>query len=94
MSGPHFTLYSRSYCHLCHDMAAALEAASRGRSFEVEVVDIEDRPELEARYGEWVPVLVLGGREVCHYRLDPALLEAALAAHPEPDRPAQGAEFG
>ncbi|MDE2353892.1 MAG: glutaredoxin family protein [Betaproteobacteria bacterium] len=94
MSVMRFTLYSRSYCHLCSDMAAALEAARRGRDFQVDVIDLEDHPELEARYGELVPVLVLGGREVFHYHFDEALLEAALAAHEAPDRPAQRAEFG
>ena len=94
MSVPRLTLYSRSYCHLCGDMAAALEVARRGRDFEVEVVDLEDHPELEARYGERVPVLVLNGLEVFHYHFDEALLEAALAAYEAPDRPAQRAEFG
>lgn len=91
---PRFTLYSRSYCHLCSDMAAALEAARSGRDFQVDVIDLEDHPELESRYGERVPVLVLDGREVFHYHFDAALLEAALAAHETPDRPAQQAEFG
>ncbi|MDE2342202.1 MAG: glutaredoxin family protein [Betaproteobacteria bacterium] len=94
MTAPQFTLYSRSYCHLCSDMAAALEAARHGRDFRVEVIDLEHHPELEARYGDKVPVLVLGGRELFHYHFDAAALESALAAHQTPDRPAQRAEFG
>ena len=44
-------LYSRNYCHLCHDMLAALEAL-RGEpgvpDFEIEVLDVDADPELEA----------------------------------------------
>ena len=94
MSAPRFTLYSRSYCHLCRDMAAALDAARCANPFELEVVDLDEHPELEARYGEWVPVLALGEREVFHYHFDAALLEAALARRETPEEPAQDAEFG
>lgn len=37
-------------------------------------IDLEDHPELESRYGEWVPVLMAGETELCHYQLDEALL--------------------
>jgi hypothetical protein len=67
-------LYSRDYCHLCHDMLVALEAL-RGEAgapdFGIEVLDVDADPELEAKYNELVPVLVDGeGRELCHYFLD------------------------
>lgn len=71
---PRLRLFSRDYCHLCHDMLAALEAL-RGEpglaDFEIDVVDVDADPDLEARYGELVPVLVDDqGRELCHYFLD------------------------
>ncbi|MCX7161879.1 MAG: glutaredoxin family protein [Rhodocyclales bacterium] len=67
-------LFSRNYCHLCHDMLAALESL-RGEPgvpyFDIEVADVDADPVLEARYDELVPVLVDGeGRELCHYFLD------------------------
>jgi thioredoxin reductase (NADPH) len=67
-------LYSRNYCHLCHDMLAALEAL-RGEpgmpEFEVEVVDVDADPALEVKYDELVPVLTdVEDRELCHYFLD------------------------
>jgi thioredoxin reductase (NADPH) len=34
---------------------------------------------LETRYGEWVPVLMAGEEEICHYHLDPDKLRAYLA---------------
>lgn len=72
-------LYSRSYCHLCHDMQLALEALRDelldiGTGFSIEVVDVDSDPQWVARYDELVPVLVLlenaGERELCHYFLD------------------------
>jgi thiol-disulfide isomerase/thioredoxin len=80
------TLYSRSYCHLCEDMLAALRAfmAREGRVFEVAVIDVDADPQLVARYDELVPVLagVPGDTEICHYFLDEAALAAYLAGMP------------
>ena len=76
-------LYSRNYCHLCHDMLAALEAL-RGEAgvpdFEIKVLDVDADPDLEAKYNELVPVLVDGeGRELCHYFLDAAKVREYLS---------------
>jgi hypothetical protein len=80
-----FTLYSRSYCHLCEDMLEALRAfmAREGLAFGIDVVDIDAAagadPTLLERFDELVPVLYgdLAGPELCHYFLD----EAALRRH-------------
>lgn len=82
MNAPRFTLYSRSWCHLCEDMLAALRAfmAHEGLPFSVDVVDVDADPQLVARFDELVPVLFgedLDGPELCHYFLD----EAALRRH-------------
>ena len=49
-------------------------------------VDVDAYPDLEAAYGERVPVLMLGapaeGVVLCHYRLDAAALAAALRSVP------------
>jgi glutaredoxin len=72
------TLYGRTYCHLCEDMLAALEALRGEFSFSVEVVDVDSDPALEAKYDELVPVLEAGGRELCHYFLDVAKVREYL----------------
>jgi hypothetical protein len=77
-----FTLYSRSYCHLCEDMLAALRAfmAHEGLAFSIDVIDVDANPALVARFDELVPVLMgedPDGPELCHYFLD----EAALRRH-------------
>ncbi len=73
------TVYSREYCHLCHDMVAALEAVQPSYGFQLEIVDVDEDESLEARYGEWVPVLVAGCERLCHYHLDRAVVEAYFA---------------
>ncbi len=64
------TLLSRDCCHLCHDMAAALEPLAWEFGITVKVVDIDSDPLLEANYDELVPVLLHGGYELCRYFLD------------------------
>ncbi len=74
------TLYGRTYCHLCDDMAAALEKLRDSLAFEFVIVDVDADPAIEARYGDLVPILVDGqGTEICHYFLDIAALKSALA---------------
>jgi thioredoxin reductase (NADPH) len=45
----------------------------------LEVIDIDSDRELDARWGEKIPVLLAGERELCYYRLDRAILTAWLA---------------
>jgi thiol-disulfide isomerase/thioredoxin len=83
MTTARFTLYSRSYCHLCEDMLAALEAlATDGRRFEIAVVDVDADPALVERFDELVPVLFgdLRQPELCHYFLDEAAVRGYLNA--------------
>lgn len=73
------TLYGRRYCHLCDDMAAALAPLAREHAVAVVFVDVDADPALEARFGERVPVLAHGDRELCHYFLDLERVRAYLA---------------
>jgi thiol-disulfide isomerase/thioredoxin len=76
-----FTLYSRSYCHLCQDMLDALNALQTPeRPFTVEVIDVDTDPALVERFDELVPVLFVDpdGPELCHYFLDEAKVRAVL----------------
>lgn len=66
------TLISRGYCHLCHDMAAALLPLAAEFGAHVTVLDVDADPALEAKYDELVPVLLHGETELCHYHLDVA----------------------
>lgn len=64
------TLISRSFCHLCSDMEAALAPLAAEFGAEVEVLDVDDDPALVERYDELVPLLLHNGVELCHYFLD------------------------
>lgn len=75
---PRLTLISREYCHLCDEMRAALEQFRGRYDFEVDVVDVDRDPALEERWGDKVPVLLDGEREICRYFLDHAAVEARL----------------
>jgi len=78
------TLLSRSYCHLCDEMAVALAPIAVAHGARVEIVDVDAHPELEDAWGDLVPVLLLGsaagGSELCHYHLDAQRVAAALKA--------------
>lgn len=81
----HLTVLSRSYCHLCDDMIAALQLL-QGRfsgGFIVDVIDVDQHPELEARWGDKVPVLLDAEVEICHYFLDAERLLLHLEQRPE-----------
>ena len=65
-------LYGHSYCSLCETMHAQLLGLAGELGFVVELVDIHDAPELEARFGEQVPVLWGDDVEICHHLLDEA----------------------
>jgi hypothetical protein len=77
------TLLTRAYCHLCDDMRAALAPLLAGRPVRLVELDVDADAALEARYGELVPVLILGdpegGKELCHYHLDAQAVRTELA---------------
>lgn len=75
---PQLTLMSRAYCHLCHDMEAALQPLLEEFGVGLQVLDVDADPALEARYDEKVPVLLLDGQELCHYFLDADRVRQAL----------------
>jgi len=76
---PKLTVLSREYCHLCEDMISALQQLQGRFSFDIEVVDVDNHPRLEEKWGEKVPVLLDGEIEICHYHLDVSALDARLA---------------
>lgn len=76
---PVLQLLGRVYCHLCHDMEAALAPIADEYGVAVEVIDVDEDESLEQRWGELVPVLLHGGKEICHYFLDEAAVREVLA---------------
>lgn len=69
------TLLTRPGCHLCEAAAALLR--SFGAAFAT--IDIEADAELERRYGEHIPVILDGAREVARAPISEQTLREALA---------------
>ena len=61
-------------------MAAVIDRIAPSFSTPVEVVDVDSDPDLQARYGEQVPVLLIDGRKAFKYRVTAAELERRLRA--------------
>ena len=74
-----FTLYSRSYCHLCEEMLSEIQSLRAEFAFDLDVLDVDSDPRLEQRFGELVPVLAHGELELARYRLDTPSLRAYLS---------------
>ncbi len=76
------TVMSRQWCHLCHDLLDALRPLAGELGWRVEEIDIDLDPALEARWDEWVPVVLAGDTELCHYHLDEAAIRAYCGNFP------------
>ena len=60
-------------------MITGLQALQARFRFSIEVIDVDADAALETRYGEDVPVLKHGERELCRHRLHTALVTDYLA---------------
>lgn len=76
---PKLTVLTRAYCHLCEELIAGLKQVQARYDFDIEVIDVDRHPQLEERWGDKVPVLLDGDRELCHYFLDIEAVDARLA---------------
>ena len=67
-----FKVYVRHSCHLCTDMLSVLNEYLDTHlvPYSLDIIDITDDAELEAKYGQLVPVLHESGNEICHYFFD------------------------
>jgi hypothetical protein len=63
-------------------MKAVVDAVGARVPVSLTVVDISADPELLARYGEEIPVLLIDGRKAAKYRVTERELEAKLARGP------------
>jgi glutaredoxin len=79
----HFVLYTRQGCHLCEFAERQLEAARRRHWFILEVVDVDEEPELAERYGTLVPVVTINRKVRFRGAINPVLLDRLLHAEEE-----------
>ena len=72
------TLYTRTGCHLCEEAKEAVVRASAGFDFRLEEIDVDGSPELTAKYGDRVPVLVIEGGPTIESQIDEMSVKLAL----------------
>lgn len=71
-------LLSRAGCHLCVIAEETLTRVVGEAGLSVELVDVDADPELQAEYGDRVPVVLLDGREHSHFTVDVVRLRRDL----------------
>jgi glutaredoxin len=66
------TVYSREHCHLCGVALQRIESVSEETEVAVDIdeIQIDDDPELEAEYGERVPVVYIDDELEFTYTVD------------------------
>ena len=64
------TLLTRAGCHLCEAAAETVARIGAEAGLVPEEVDVDASPELQAEYGDRVPVVLLDGREHSYFDVD------------------------
>jgi hypothetical protein len=73
-------MYSRTTCGLCDEAREVIVAVRAEQPFEYEEVFVDGDADLEGRYGQRVPVVLVNGEEEFDLHVDPERLRGVLAA--------------
>ena len=71
-------LYSRPGCHLCDDARRVVDRVCAELGETYEEVDISGDPDLEARFGDEIPVTFVDGEQHDFFRVSADRLRRAL----------------
>lgn len=63
-------LFSRANCHLCDAFEEELNGFSQGSKIHYKKVDVDSQSELQALYGNDVPVLSFNEQIICQHFFD------------------------
>lgn len=77
---PRVILFSRTDCHLCDAARGVVIAECERVAAGWHEVDVDADPALQARYGEYVPVVEVDGIVQGYWQIDPDRLRAALGS--------------
>jgi glutaredoxin len=75
---PRLQLLTRANCHLCVVAGETLQRIAAEAGLVVEELDVDADPELQAEYGDRVPVVLLDGREHSCFTVDVVRLRKDL----------------
>ena len=78
MTDPVITLLTRPNCTLCGPVRRRVEAVAAHTGAVWQERNIDEDPELRARYTDLVPVVLVDGVEHSHWRVDEAELLRAV----------------
>jgi glutaredoxin len=70
MPEPRLQLLTRAGCHLCETAAETLDRIAAEAGLTPVAVDVDADPELQAEYGDRVPVVLLDGQEHSYFTVD------------------------
>lgn len=76
------TFISRPGCHLCDDARLVVQAAQGRYQFDFNEVNVDEHPELLAKYRDHLPVVLLDDVLIAYWFLPAAQLELALRDGP------------
>ena len=63
-------VFSRPGCHLCEEVIGLLEPMCRSRGVSLRVADVDLKLEWRDRFGDRIPVVCAGDRELSGYPLE------------------------
>lgn len=78
------TVFSRNGCHLCEAAIAELVKFKSEFDFSIEEILIDGNQDLEKKYGEEVPVILINGKPHDFFRVDPERFRSAMQRESRP----------
>lgn len=72
------TVYSRTGCHLCETAISKIESVKSDLNFDLAIKLIDGDLELEKKYGEQVPVILIDDQPHDYWRVDLDRFTAAI----------------
>ena len=81
MKQPLVTVYGRTGCHLCEAVIQQLAASMGQLDFQLEEILIDNNNELEAQYGQLIPVIKIDEKYFSHFRIDMDEFKTYLEKH-------------
>lgn len=73
------SVYSRSNCHLCEVALEVISEIQKDFEFTITKILIDGDTELEKKYGEQVPVILINNQPHDFFRVDPERFRLAIS---------------
>ena len=73
------SVYSRSNCHLCEVALEVISEIRKDYEFTITKILIDGDSELEGKYGEQVPVILINNQPHDFFRVDPERFRLAIS---------------